>query len=245
LAVDPATHEERHVARAKNTDRAEARRRHRAAVAAAEAQGEDAASTGGVATAALPRDTRTPAAKPGAPGAPAERPGIVAAFRLAAAPADVRGDIRAAPAVFRTTRSLWIVPALVIGGGVILLVPALRDNSMGVLAAQLLVVPPPLIPSFLAGMLAPRGSWLFGLLTGALAGIVFSIYVATAPSTGTVVVTDDLRSQALLYALVVSPLFGLATGAFAGFYRRFLRISGPQQQRKPAKSQKAAAKSGR
>lgn len=233
------------MARAKNIDRAEARRRHRAAVTAADAAGDDGASAASISAAAMPRDARA-STKPVGPAAPTQRPGIVQAFRIAAGPADIRGDINAAPAVLRSTRTLWIPPALVLAGGVILLVPALRDNSIGVVAAQVLVVPPPLIPAFLAGMLAPRGSWLFGLLTGLLAGLVFAIYVLTAPATGSVPVTDELRTQALLYAVVVSPLFGVATGAFAGFYRRFLRITSPQQARKPApKSQKTMAKRGR
>ena len=235
------------MARAKNTDRAEARRRHRAAAAAAEAgevTGED--GTPAVSAAAVPRDARASGTAKSTTATPQQRPGIVQAFRIAFQPADVRADLRTAPTVLRTTPALWIAPALVLVGGVFLLVPALRDSQIGSLAAQLLVVPPPLIPAFLAGMLAPRSSWLFGLLVGALAGIVFAIYVVSAPSTGVAPVTDDLRAQALLYAVAVSPLFGLATGAFAGFYRRFLRVSAPQQQRKPtSKSQKPSAKGGR
>ncbi len=230
------------MARAKNTDRADARRRYRAATAA-EVESDDVA----VSAAAVPRDAR-PSGTPKA-SAPAEpRPGIIEAFRRAAHPADVRGDLRALPVILRTERRVWIAPGLVVLGGFFLLVPTLRDSSVGVLAAQLLVVPPPLIPSFLAGMMVSRGGWLMGLLVGLFSGIVFSIYVATAPATGSVAITPELRSQALFYALTVSPLFGLATGAFAGFYRRFLRVASPaqqQQQRKAAKNQRPAVKTGR
>lgn len=241
------------MARAKNTDRAEARRRHRAAMAAAEAAdaaeaaSEEDAPAPTVSAAAVPRGARSAGTAKSAPAAPTQRPSITQAFRIAFRPADVREDLRTAPTVLRGTPTLWIAPALVVVGAVFLLVPALRESQIGTLAAQLLVVPPPLIPAFLAGMLAPRASWLFGLLVGLLAGIFFAVYVVTAPTTGSVPITDDLRTQALLYAVLVSPLFGLATGAFAGFYRRFLRVSAPQQQqRKPAgKSQKPASKSGR
>ncbi len=239
------------MARAKNTDRADARRRHRTAMAAAAAAeaGEEVGSEGdpapAVSAAAVPRDARPSGTSRTAAAAPAQRPSITQAFRIALRPADVREDLRTAPATLRTTPTLWIAPLLVLAGAVFLLVPALRDSQFGSLAAQLLVVPPPLIPAFLAGMLAPRASWLWGLLVGVLAGIVFAIYVATAPSTGTAPVTDDLRTQAFLYALVISPLFGLATGAFAGFYRRFLRVSAPQQQRKPASKSGKQAKNGR
>jgi phosphate/sulfate permease len=68
--------------------------------------------------------------------------------------------------------------------------------------------------------------------------------VSTTAATG---ITDAERSQALLYVIVVSPLFGLATAAFAGFYRRFLRATAPapQQRKSAAKSQRSAAKPGR
>jgi hypothetical protein len=239
------------VARAKNTDRAEARRRHRAAMAAADAAAgaamdDDGAPVPSVSAAAAPREARPSGASKSAPATPTQRPSITQAFRIAFQPANVREDIRTFPSVVRSTPQVLIAPALVLVGAVFLLVPTLRDSQIGSLAAQLLVVPPPLIPAFLAGMLAPRASWLFGLLVGLLAGVFFAAYVVTAPATGVAPVTDDLRAQALLYAVVVSPLFGLATGAFAGFYRRFLRVSAPQQQRKPAsKSQKASGKSGR
>ena len=229
------------MARAKNTDRAEARRRYRAATAV-----EVESDAQSVPAAAVPRDAR-PAGTPKA-SVPAEpRPGIVEAFRRALQPADIRGDLRALPVILRTERRVWLAPGLVLLGGVFLLVPTLRDSSIGLMAAQLLVVPPPLIPSFLAGMLVSRGAWLMGLLVGLFSGIVFSVYIATAPSTGSVAITPDLRSQALMYALVVSPLFGLGTGAFAGFYRRFLRVASPaQQQRKAAsKGQRPATKTGR
>lgn len=216
------------------------------AAEAGAALGEDGAPVPTISVAAVPRDARSTGTAKSAPAAPSQRPGITQAFRIAFQPADVRADLRAAPSVLRTTLALWIAPGLVLAGGVFLLVPALRDSQIGSLAAQLLVVPPPLIPAFLAGMLAPRGSWLFGLLVGALAGVVFAVYVVSAPATGVAPITDDLRAQALLYAVVVSPLFGLATGAFAGFYRRFLRVSAPQQQRKPAsKSQKPSGKGSR
>jgi hypothetical protein len=233
--------EERDVARAKNTDRAEARRRYRAATGA-----EVESDSASVPTAAVPRDAR-PSGTPKAPAAPAPRPGIVEAFRRAAQPADIRSDLHALPVILRTERRVWLAPGLVLAGGVFLLVPALRESSIGILAAQLLVVPPPLIPSFLAGMLVSRGAWLVGLLVGLFSGIVFAVYVATAPASGSVAITDDLRSQALLYAITVSPLFGLATGAFAGFYRRFLRVASPQQQqrRSASKGQRPASKSGR
>jgi hypothetical protein len=229
------------VARAKNTDRAEARRRYRAATAA-EVE-SDAAS---VSAAAIPRDARTAGAAKGT-AEPARRAGVVEAFRLAARPADVRGDIRALPRILRTEPRVWLAPGLVVVGGIILVVPSLGESSIGRLITGLLIFPQPLIPYFLGGMLVSRGAWLIGLLTGLLAGILSTVYILTVSTTGLSGITESQRSDALLYVIVVSPLFGLATGAFAGFYRRFLRIASPaQQQRKAAsKGQRSAAKSSK
>jgi len=99
------------VARAKNTDRAEARRRYRAATAA-EVE-SDAAS---VPAAAVPRDAR-PSSAPKAAAEPVKRASILEAFRQAARPADVRGDIRALPRILRTEPRVWLAPGLVLLGG--------------------------------------------------------------------------------------------------------------------------------
>ena len=92
------------MARAKNTDRAEARRRYRAATAA-----EVESDAMSVPAAAVPRDARTSGA-PKAAAEPAHRVGVVEAFRLAARPADVRGDIRALPRILRTEPRVWLAP---------------------------------------------------------------------------------------------------------------------------------------
>jgi hypothetical protein len=234
--------EERDVARAKNTDRAEARRRYRAATAA-----EVESDATAVPAAAVPRSAR-PSGAPQAPAEPVRRAGVVEAFRLAAKPADVREDIRALPRILRTEPKVWLAPGLVVVGGIILVIPSLGESSIGRLLTGLLIFPQPLIPYFLGGMLVSRGAWLVGLLTGVLAGVISVVYVVTVSTTGASGITDAQKTEALLYVIVVSPLFGLATGAFAGFYRRFLRIASPaQQQRKPAtkSSRSSAPKSGR
>jgi hypothetical protein len=237
----PWIHEERDVARAKNTDRAEARRRYRAATAA-----EVESDAMSVPAAAVPRDARA-SGVPKGPAEPVKRPGVVESFRLSARPADVRGDIRALPRILRTEPRVWLAPGLVVLGGVILVVPQFGESSIGRLITGLLIFPQPLIPYFLGGMLVSRGAWLIGLLTGLLAGIISTIYILTVSTTGASGITTAQRSDALLYVIIVSPLFGLATGAFAGFYRRFLRIASPaQQQRKTAsKGQRPAAKPGK
>jgi hypothetical protein len=224
------------VARAKSTDRAEARRRYRAAAAAADA--EDLA----------PAAAATPASGPKASGsAPGTRPSITASFRSAIRPANVRADLIDLPRMVTRTFAIW-VPALIMI--VIFIVfetsgAELGNQTISSIAFNLFIFPPPLAATFLAGVLADRSSYLAGGIIGLLSGILFSIYVMTAAgttATGTPV-TDSQRVQFALYALLVSPLTGLAIGGFAGFYRRFLRSANPNSGRKqPAKSTKQAAR---
>jgi hypothetical protein len=86
--------------------------------------------------------------------------------------------------------------------------------------------------SFLGGILAPRAAWLVGGVTGLIAGAIYALLVMTYPIPETPGIADPgaLRAEAALFALVSSPLLGVAVGAFAGFYRRFLRRAAPGQR---------------
>ena len=89
--------QEEFVARAKRTNRTEARRRYRA-----EQVAPDGDSTTDVVVETAPAkgkgtSSAAPARSKGA--APAPRPGIMASFRAAYRPVDLRGDLRAAPMV--------------------------------------------------------------------------------------------------------------------------------------------------
>jgi len=237
------------VARAKRTDRAEARRRHRAELAARDV---DAAEPGTDEPAPTTRSGTgrppTPARR-AAPARPTEtaRPGFLDGFRSALQPANIRADLAAAPSVLRTTPLLWIPFLLVIVSGVVALVPSLAVYQIPAFLVQTFVFPPPLIAPFLAGLLAPRAGWLFGLLTGLLAAVMFALLAATTPGTspaGGPTITPDVRVQYILYGLVTSPTFGAAIGAFAGFYRRFLRSTSARRPA-PDRSRRQAARSRR
>jgi len=213
------------VARAKRTQRADARRRYRQAVAAEESSG-DAAATTAIPTAARADRPRSPAA----PTAPAERPSVVAAFRSSASPANIRADIAAFPSIARGSKAVWVPTLLSVAAGAVFVAFAGQDNAIVFLAFNALVQPPPMATAFLAGILAPRASWLAGGVVSLLSAVVYAIVVAIYPSAGTSV-TPELRAQAILFALVASPLLGVAVGAFAGFYRRFLRTTNPSSGR--------------
>jgi hypothetical protein len=117
-----------------------------------------------------------------------------------------------------------------------MLIPTLAANQIVVLAGNVILQPPPMIIAFLAGMLAPRGAWLMGGLLSVLAGIAYVIVVTVntdvlmTPLGFTYVVSADQKIAYATNVLVTAPLFGIAVGAFAGFYRRFLNMSTPQRQ---------------
>jgi hypothetical protein len=217
------------VVRAKSTDRAEARRRHRAATAAAVAETPSLAVPSG--------PTRTSTGGPASGGPP--RSGIFGSFRGAIRPVHFREDLLDLPRVATRTFAIW-VPCLLIlavfalfeasGGNI-------ANQSVQALAFNLFIFPPPLAAAFLAGILTQRSSYLAGGIVGLLAGILFAVYVLTGtfvPSSTGAVVTSDVRVQNAFYAMLVSPVAGLAVGGFAGFYRRFLRMANPNAGNRPA-----------
>ncbi len=227
------------MARAKRTERADARRRYRA-VTSTVPDLDSAVDPPVVPAAALPRerrDRRPSGTVEGAP--PAQRPGFLASLRTAAAPADIRGDLRALPTVLLRSKAALIPGVVILVTTVALLTPAFAANQLVVLAGNVILQPPPMIIAFLAGMLAPRAGWLMGGLAGLAAGIA---YVAVVTTTTDVLMTPlgftyaVSADQKLAYAqnvLITAPAFGIVVGAFAGFYRRFLNMSAPQRQ--PAK----------
>lgn len=246
------------MARAKSTDRSDARRRYRAqlaaeaaeAAASLEAADADAAEGGttrsGVATPNVisggPTAARTSGRRTAQGGAaPVPRPSLLASLRIAASPADVAGDLRALPQIATGTKAVWLPAILVVVTGAAFLVPALAENTIVRLLGQALLAPPAMIPSFLAGMLTPRGSWLAGGVAGLIAGVTVTVIIAIAPAGANP--SQGLDVQNLAFILLAAPVFGVGVGAFAGFYRRFLASSAPPRQpRKPAPGPKGSAK---
>lgn len=223
------------MARAKRTERADARRRYRAATTVDDA-GSEGVEAPAIPAAALPRDARAPRPSAAEPAAAPARPGFVGALRSAAGPVDIRGDIRALPSVLVRSKAGWLPALVILGTTVAMMIPALAGNEFVSLAGNVILQPPPMIIAFLAGMLAPRGAWLLGGIMATLAGIAWAVVVT---ATTDVLITplgfpyDVGTDQKVAYAvnvLMTAPIFGIAVGAFAGFYRRFLNMSSPQRQ---------------
>lgn len=224
------------MARAKRTERANARRRYRAATVGSP-DVDAGVDSPVVPAAALPREQRDRRPSGLAPGAPPPpRAGFLGSLRAAAGPADIRGDLRAFPSVVLRSKAVLIPGLIIVVTTVALLTPTFAANQLVVLAGNVILQPPPMIIAFLAGMLAPRAAWLLGGLAGLAAGVAYVLVVTVntdvlmTPLGFTYVVSTEQKLAYAQNVLVTAPVFGLAVGAFAGFYRRFLNMSSPKRQ---------------
>lgn len=223
------------MARAKSTERANARRRYRAATTETP-NVEVAGEAPGIPDAALPREQRDRRPSGSAPDVPPSvRAGFMTSLRAAAGPVDIRGDLRAFPSVVLRSKAALVPGLIVVGTSVAMMMPDLAANQFVQMAGNVVLQPPPMIIAFLAGMLAPRGAWLLGGLAALGAGLAWVLVVTV---TTDVLITalgftyEVTTEQELAYAqnvLITAPVFGIAVGAFAGFYRRFLNMSAPRR----------------
>ncbi len=224
------------MARAKRTERADSRRRYRAATTGVP-DVDAAVEMPGVPAAALPRDQRDRRPSGSAPGAsPPPRASFLTSLRAAAGPVDIRGDLRAFPSVVLRSKAALIPGLVIVATTAAMLIPSLAANQLVVLAGNVILQPPPMIIAFLAGMFAPRAAWLLGGLAGLAAGVAYVLVVSVntdvlvTPLGFTYVVSTEQKLAYAQNVLITAPVFGIAVGAFAGFYRRFLNMSAPQRQ---------------
>jgi hypothetical protein len=229
------------VARAKRTERAEARRRHRAALAAdpnAEAvegappPSTTARSTGSTSAKATPSDKVVPAG----------RMGFGDAFRASIRPLHVRPDIAALPWIAVHTKALW-VPVLITVASTVAVI-ATQGGSISQFMFAYFIQTPAIGGVFIAGFLAPRASWLLGVIVGLVSALCYSILVLGFPSTiyPAAPPTADTARDVAVSAFILSPVIGAFFAAGAAWYRRFLAYSSPNRGR--TSQQKSAARPG-
>jgi hypothetical protein len=189
------------LARAKNTSRAEARKRNRDSERAA-----------------LVEDEQFDDELDDTESAPAPRPAL---FQMP----NIRADIRALPSIFRAKRTLWIPFILVLIGFVLALVIYGTPEELRTWIAlylQFFLVPQGLFAYFIAGFLAPRASYLVGLILGILSGLLYGIaIVATLPLE--VNVPLDQAAASVVSYMFTGAVLGAFAGGFAAWYRNFLR----------------------
>jgi hypothetical protein len=224
------------VARAKRTHRADARRRYRAANASeidAEFQEDDAPSPGSGRSAApgAARSTAMP-----------ERMGFMAAFKAAIHPLHVREDLAALPWVATHSHALWVPIVITLASTVAIIATSGGDLSLFMFAY--FIQTPAIGGVFIAGFLAPRASWLLGVIVGAFSAACYSILVLFYPSTiyAALPPTEAQAQEVAISAFILSPVIGGFFAAGAAWYRRFLRLSSPNRSRQSQKS--SARKTG-
>lgn len=211
------------MARSRRTARAEARRRHREQQRAVETTG--------------------PAVEP----AETKRPSLVENLGLNFKLPDVGADLRALPSIARHSWALSAPLAAVIVAFFIALDPAVyqlqgtNSDPMTVVAERLVfqfvLLPPPVTPVFLAGVLAPRASWLVGAIVGVVSTSAFLALLSIhGPSTYfNYPFSATLAGQTLITYLPIYVLLG----GFSGWYRRWL-VGRQQRTRQLAEERRRA-----
>ena len=233
------------MARAKRTERAEARRRYRAASAAPVT--DDATDVD------APAASTTTKAKPTSSGSsksasqvPPGRVGFSQAFRLSFRPMHVRQDVAALPWIATHTHALWIPVAITLASTLVI-IGTNGQGTIGQFMFAYFIQTPAIGGVFIAGFLAPRASWLLGALVGFIAAICYSILVLVYPTSiyPAAPPTADQARDVAISALVLSPVIGSFFAAGAAWYRRFLALSSPNRNKKPTQTAKAKPGDGR
>jgi hypothetical protein len=214
------------VARAKQTDRAEARRRHRVATRITDepdVDGGDGRESNVPGT--VPSQRRTAPSKASGPATPQGRVGITSAFRGAYRPLHLRDDLALLPQIL-LSRGFLAAAGLVLAGAIAFAIfPGYSGSS---LAWEYLVVPGnALAPVLVAGFFAPRASYLLGFIVGLLEAVAYNLVVPyVAPQLG---VDASPVSGLLLVSLVSGSVSGMVFASVAAWYRRFLALSSPRR----------------
>ena len=225
------------MARAKRTDRAEARRRYRATLSddldPNELDDDSEPATEPTADRAPANRSRPRAAA--ASSSPPPRPSVMGAFRAAFRPTDVRGDLAALPSLLRN-RAFFIPFAMIIAAAAIIAVTGGTEPISRSLSPYFLA-PPPVAPVFLAGFLAPRASWLIGGLLGLISSIAIIAVLSTPlmqqAATGTAAGASVLQLDVVAYSFFVSIVGGAFYASAAAWYKRFLALANPSRNARP------------
>ena len=215
------------VARAKRTERAEARRRYRAATATDPATDVDDERRSRRARrgerAVIGRQGRSRPARPNGSGS--STPSSCRSGRSTFVP-----TWRPCHGSRVHTKALWVPILITILSAVATAVTGASDLVTGMLFTYFVVFPA-IGGVFLAGFLAPRASWLVGIIVGLVSALCYILLGLTGrlrrPVRGTV--PTWTRRAAAVSAFIYSPLMGAFFAAGAAWYRRFLALSSPNR----------------
>ena len=232
------------MARAKRTDRAEARRRHRAVTAGVEGDAEAGSSTIASGSNAAKASSGTSSAVMSTPGG---RMSMGSAFRQSFHSVDIRADLAALPWLATHTKALWVPVLITIVGTIAIIVASSISAQSTITAAitslvfQYFVQPPAIGGVFIAGFLAPRASWLLGIIVGLVAAVAYAFLLFVFPTAifGPVVQDPAKVRDLALSGFLLSPVFGALFASGAAWYRRFLQLSNPNRGRRAEAKKKA------
>lgn len=225
------------MARAKQTDRSEARRRYRQTTS----QVAGSEEIDGLEDEAPPteRDKPEPARAARQPQ-PSGRPSLMTSFRTAYRPANIREDLGMLPKLLRHWSFLIPIAMIVVGA---IVASTFWNFTGGQLAWQVLVLPGSGfgLPQLVAGFFAPRASYLLGFLVSLVQGIVGTVFVLQLASRlGTPFPSDQIPGL-LMQSFLAGPVTGTLFAAAAAWYRRFLALSSPRRPagggRQPSRQQ--------
>ena len=235
------------MARAKRTDRAEARRQYRAYLAAqAEARAAAEAEEGETSS-----EDRGASVRPARPREfdsgpePGVRLGFVGAAKAALRTPHYLDDLRNIGPLVVRTNAVWPVAALCLISALIAY-PRMgpqtvsADDTILAIVFQFVLYPLPLLPPMIAGFFAPRSTWLAGMLATAIAvfTLVVLLVVTRMPiesvngqiSGGRPIQDVGVAGVTVSWLSAALP-FGALMGAGAGWYKRFLDYMGGSQRR--------------
>ena len=235
------------MARAKRTERAEARRRYRATLATDPLTAETEDADGLPPAASSQAASRSNASTTGkqTSGATTQRVGFFDAFRQSIRPVHVREDIAALPWIAVHTKAIWLPVLITVAATIATAVTGAKDMVTGLLFTYFVVFPA-IGGVFIGGFLAPRASWLVGVVIGLVSALC---YVALGVSG---LLPTPFAEQFTINALgasvsafIYSPIMGAFFAAAAAWYRRFLALSSPNRNRKPSQTPKQRPGDGR
>jgi hypothetical protein len=172
------------VARAKRTNRAEARRRYRAQVAA-ESTGE------AIETPA--RQTAQPSSRNVRPVTEPPRTGLRYAFRASLRTPNLREDLDHIDEIVGS-RGLWVAVASTIGTALVLIATTGADTLSRIVAPYLLL-PIPIISVFVAGFFARRASYVNGAIVAIVAALALQAVFALNPASLGLIATANANNS--------------------------------------------------
>ena len=184
----------------------------------------------------------------GPPDAPLRTPGrvgFVDAFKLSIRPLHVRADVAALPWIAVHTKALWVPILITILSTIVTAATGATDMVTGLLFTYFVVFPA-IGGVFIGGFLAPRASWLVGIVVGLVSALCYVVLGVSGRLPAPFAEQFTLNATgATVSAFIYSPIMGAFFAAGAAWYRRFLALSSPNRNRRQSQTAKQRPGDGR